>query len=123
MRPELVARIERICRETGADVVISSTWREQMPQADLARHLRNNGFSGYIMGVTPPGAGREVFINREREIRAWMKGKEEQIETFVAIDDAPLWTDDFWPHVVLTRALVGITDEDAQKAIDILLPS
>ncbi len=118
--------LKKIIDETGAKIVISSTWRKEgeIKMRDMWNH-RN--LSGEIIGITPNeedlvNFGKFEFFDdvcRGHEIEHWIeinnfKGK------YVIIDD----TKDMLPsqkkYFILTNEHYGLTDEDANKAISIL---
>ena len=133
---DMVKRLAHIARKTGASIVLSSSWRYE-----YARHI--NSESDYydkdvdrliillkkygieIADITPLS-----YINganaRPYEIRTWLAGRA-NVKRFVILDDEFwLWNylEDF---VVCTMHMAsggittyGLTDDDAQKAVDIL---
>lgn len=70
-----VRRIQRIVAQTGAKVVLSSSWRHQ---PELVAQLRAAGVP--IDDMTPRSE------NRGDEIRAWLLGHPE-VTTFAILDD------------------------------------
>lgn len=76
-----VARVERICKETGAKVVVSSTWRLFNSLERLQEILKNHGFTGEVIGKTPRLGGP-----RGREIAQWLN-ENGPIESFAILDD------------------------------------
>lgn len=111
--PEACRRMERVVAETGCKIIISSTWRIIHPLAALRGFFLHHGWRAPIVGKTPrlgDFRGDEVakFISEWRDPQA----------PYVCIDD----DGDFHPHqpLVKTSYAYGLTDELAQKAIDIL---
>ena len=76
---KLAARLSKLQQETGAGVVVSSTWR-------LSRNwrsaLRRNGVTG-IIGKTPDLPGH----SRGEEIDAWLR-EHPFVRTYAILDDA-----------------------------------
>lgn len=112
-QPAVVA-LNRVIRETGAQIVVSSSWRgdpDSIPK--LQRIFDVHGVVGTIIGVTPRNG-----VCRGREIQGYLDMHPE-IRSFVIIDDD---TD----MGLLRRRLVrtafrsGLTEYDAARAIDIL---
>jgi len=69
--PECARRFNRIIRETGAKVVISSSWRNfvhggLMIQLGFQTLLRTHGVHCQIVGVTQPDEGRRGAVGRGR---------------------------------------------------------
>lgn len=137
-----VKQLNRIIKETGAKVVISSTWRDK---AYLGMILAMAGFEGDIVGKTPiikggRGAQIQAFMDYAtidpascKNPKKIIKIKQElleflyydplkhilKIEDFVILDD-----DSDMAHLmsklVLVDNMVGLTLKDARKAIRIL---
>ena len=127
--PECVERVLRICRETGAKIVISSDWKVSWPGA--AMRLERAGFpSGLIIDKTPDIAwtrmGRHNYMlsdesddyefSRGKEIDMWLEAHPE-CTNFVIIDDRMDFTEDQQPHFVHVNPMIGLTDDDADIAI------
>ena len=109
--PSCVKRLNRICKECHAEVVISSDWKINF--SSTISRLSNAGFLGRIVGKTP-----RLNAIRGEEIEAFVN--ENSITRYVIIDDRT----DFLPsqksHFVHTDHRFGLTDKDADKAIFIL---
>ena len=50
--PEAVVRLNRLIADTGAEVVVSSTWRLQRTRQQLQTELDAAGFRGIVRGAT-----------------------------------------------------------------------
>lgn len=112
---EMVSELNRIIRETGADVVISSTWRVLFPFDDLLRFLKNAGFVGKVVGKTPIHFS---YCQRGIEIQQWIdlnkfEGK------FVILDDNSDMCH-LAPFLIQTEFENGLTREKADEAILVL---
>src|SRR6185312_8684470 len=105
--PAMVKRLRRVVEETGASIVISSSWRGY--GASAVRKWRAM-FAVYgwrrapVIGETPDltaqrQSGVYVAVIRGEEVDAWIKAHPHVIERFVCIDDG----DDFLPHQPLVR--------------------
>lgn len=110
--PACVARLNRILDETKARLVISSSWRHG---AFLNRILSKVGITAKMWDITPYGMGRP----RGCEIRQFLN-EHPDIENYVILDDIDNMLPEQQSHFVLTKYYYGLTDEDAEKAINIL---
>jgi len=131
-----VDNLKRIIDETGAKIVISSTWRfaglQVMKELWEERNLPGEVISITIDCYQYVGEGKEEFydrVERGHEIQDWLDGRTD-IESYVIIDD----DNDFLPHqrgnFVRTANNInhpdsldigyGLTNECANKAIRIL---
>jgi hypothetical protein len=109
--PSRVQLVNEIVEKTGAEVVISSSWRHAHQPIGLQAFLEYMGFAYKIIGVTPRGWG-----DRRDEIRQWLQ--ENGADRFVILDDDDDASID--GHFVQTNMETGLTPEHAQKAIEIL---
>lgn len=118
--------LKKIVQETGAKIVLSSTWREHWDKdcgkcdadgvyinASLFKH-------GLEIFDKTPDLGRGA--DRPEEIRTWLNSAREPVESFVILDDCRYdWgglSDGFVktnPHLGL-----GLEEEHVEKAVEIL---
>lgn len=113
--------VRHILKETGAKLVISSTWRKQQT---LLRHLLNRlGHQGRsaFEGCTPCldsrlPSGLYRAATRGMEISSYLAVRPE-IEHFVILDDEN-GMDDLLPHLIQTDYRFGLTPEIALRVID-----
>lgn len=87
--PELVARVQRVCDEAGAAVVVVSGWRRRMSLAELTEALRGVGLGAPVLGFIPevPSAVAPVGGDaRAAGARAWLDAHPE-VTRWVVIDD------------------------------------
>lgn len=109
--------LERLCRETGAKIVLSSTWRLHFDKPAMSMILCNGGFSRvpwHEQWRTPQ------LLNRPRghEIASWLE--DNPVEKFVIIDDDPDMTEAQKPFFVQTNGNNGILYDDYLSAKSIL---
>jgi hypothetical protein len=109
-----VKRVNRLCRETGAVVVISSTWRILHRLSDIRGWLLKKGLTVPIIGTTPKTGGP-----RGRQIQEWLDTTRDMgrdtVESFVILDD-----DSDMEHLshrlVQTTFEHGLQDEHVERA-------
>ncbi len=119
-----VQLVSKLCEETDADAVISSTWRDHFSLAEIRELLSARGFTGRVVGRTPKGDGYKMSSDNKH-----MRGVEIQMYidqctsryrpgTFVVLDDIET---QFYPdRQVLTREREGFTQKGYDKALKIL---
>lgn len=82
-----VYQLNRIVRETGAEIVISSSWRCDGPRwLALMTHFRQQGVEKEPIGRTirlRPRRG-ESYVQRGKEIKVWLSN---DVTEYVALDD------------------------------------
>jgi hypothetical protein len=122
--PDAVGRLNRICKETGAKVVISSVWRFSHMDT-LVEVFKKYGPDIEIIGST--GRGCRSCL-RGNEILQWIKDNEELIgDHYYNFKDYVILDDDsdmlYWQrhNFIQTRAADGgLMDSHVEKAIVLL---
>jgi hypothetical protein len=120
LNPDNIARLNTLVSKTGADIVISSSWRIRCSLFDILAWFKERGFTSHIFSATP----RIYTPNRVRgdEIKAWLQTRDEKVESFVILDDADDMAE-LVPHLVQTDNEVGLTDANVEAATKILIGS
>lgn len=114
--PAAVLRLNRVIEATGAQVVISSSWRHGWTIERLREILKDRGFVGEIIDITP-----DVLEGcRGDEIAQWLD-EHPGIEKFIAIDDDRDESFIMTHHLIHTSFYRGFQDEHADEAIHLLL--
>lgn len=120
--PNAVSNLNNLCDETGAKIVISSTWRKSGLEycKDV---LEKMGFTGDVIDITPSHESRF----RGLEILDWVKSNEELIgdryynftEYVILDDDSDML---YWQrnNFLLIDRFVGLTMGDVFRAKRIL---
>ena len=127
-----VKRLASIVAATGADIVLSSSWKNGWYTSDgflfgsttlsnHAKYLRNHLYKKgklFIRDKTPnsyKGRGREItfWLKTHPETKAWVILDDEEWHDFYEYDE-------IMRHWVKTDYDVGLTDDDATAAIQIL---
>lgn len=90
--PENVAILSGLIVETGAKVVISSTWRKGHKLEYLQELLEEKGFCGEIVGYTPVfhytcNGKFKGNAPRGLEIQQWLKEHGEEVTNYIILDD------------------------------------
>ncbi|MCL2102137.1 MAG: HAD domain-containing protein [Fibromonadales bacterium] len=118
---DAVKEIKRILDETGAKIVVSSSWRSGTTGDYFPFLLRMHGLQKYLYGYTPiffKGLPKYEDIKRTRsiEILEYLR-MHPHIKKWVAVDDIDLDVD-FPKNAVVTYP--NITTSNADKCIKIL---
>ena len=120
--PLCAERVNHICKETGAKIVISSDWRISWPYC-IDRIEKGGIEHGLIIDKTPEHMWvehtSEEFKSRGCEIDNWLS-QHPECENFVILDDRKDFTEEQWPHFIHVNSMHGIDDTDVTFAIQIL---
>jgi hypothetical protein len=118
--------LKKIVDETGAKIVISSTWR-MAGESQMKELWKHRNLAGEIIGITPTEkqvveSGEAQYYDmvcRGMEIAHWIKTNNFQGK-YVIIDDITDMLKEQQDFFVLTNSYYGLTLKDAQRAIKIL---
>jgi len=123
--PLCAERINKICQETGAKIVLSSDWRINWPHR-IDRIEKGGINKGLIIDKTPEhmwimSCCDELsgFTSRGSEIDDWLS-QHPECERFVIIDDRTDFTEEQKLNFVHVNSMHGIDDIDVKFAIEIL---
>lgn len=114
--PKTVDRFNRIVKETGAKVVVSSTWRMGRTVEELQQLLNDRGFIGVEV------VGKTVFTShgvRGREIQTYLSNMPEKPEKFVILDD-DADMEHLMPYLFKTDFNTGLTEKVTADIINYL---
>lgn len=117
--------IKEIVDSTGAKIVLSSTWRQHWDRdstrCDTAAQYINETFAKFGLSVydKTPDLGNS---SRSEEIKKWLQDTNENIESFVIIDDCVFGWGELSDRFVRTEPQfrLGIEKEHVEQAIAIL---
>lgn len=119
---EAVDNLRHIIDVTHADVVITSTWKYKgLDAMHTLWSLRE--MPGILLGITPEVVTSDFCI-RSMEIMKWLAQNAPESPDdyrYVIIDDSSIFLPEQLPYLVDTSSDKGITHEDAEKAIAILM--
>lgn len=113
--PSAVANLQKILEETEANIVITSSWRFIKSPGNLRKMWIDRSLPGKIFGFLPSDS---LNLTRGAEIEDWLR--DHKCRNYVIIDDVDEFTSKQHDRVVEVSPVVGITESDARKAIQIL---
>lgn len=118
--------LKKIADETGAKIVLSSTWREHWSVdpvlCDDDGVYINKTFAKFGLEIYDKTPNLGITAERPDEIRAWLNSSAEAIESFVIIDDYRYAWAELSDKFVKTNPNfgLGLEDEHVSKIIEIL---
>lgn len=121
--PKCVENLNTLCKESGAKVVISSTWRHS--GLDYCKDvLEFHGFNGEIIDITPHS--RCNMSLRGNEILQWIRDNHKLVGDYYNFTEYVILDDDsdmlYWQrnNFLLIDRFVGLTMGDVFRAKKIL---
>lgn len=128
--PNAVANLKRIIDETGADIVISSSWKS-LELTELENMWQERCLPGTVLGITPNSVSDELLLNadldnmelfhiRGEEIKEWLSRHGKNISNYVIIDDVDNMLPEQQKYFIQTNPEMGITEDIALLAIKTL---
>lgn len=128
--PEAVANLKKIIDETGAEIVISSSWKfwSLSTMIDL---WKGRNLPGKVIGITPQAISDEMLLNADltememlplkgTEINGWLSEHRRSVAQYAILDDVNDMRPEQQSHFVQINPVVGITEQDAEEIIAIL---
>lgn len=128
--PIAVENLSRIIEETGAAIVISSSWK-CMGLATMQKMWKDRQLPGKVIDITPNSVSDEFLLNvdlndmdllsiRGQEIKDWLMTKGGSECKYVIFDDMNDVLQEQEAHIVWVDPAVGITKGNVAQAIRIL---
>ncbi|WP_255784549.1 HAD domain-containing protein [Prevotella sp. E2-28] len=116
--PNCVQNLKEIIDKTGADIVVSSSWKHFMTYKDFLDMWEFRGLPGFVTDVTPTP---DIRRNRGDEIDAWLDECNVECQ-YVIIDDldATNFNDHQLPRLLVVNPFNGLDESTAERAIQIL---
>lgn len=114
-QPELVAKVNQIVDQTGAQVVLSSSWRKYHTLERINQYLVSAGATFQVIDHT------NLYLKRFAAIKRWLNDHPE-VKTYVILDDESQSWEDPYPRLIQaeTYPQVGLTDSEVKFAIKVL---
>jgi hypothetical protein len=114
-----------LIKETGAKVVISSTWRRHYTPEEMQGFLEHFGFKGEVIGSTP--IYNQANIVRGNEILGWIRENEKMLGQYSAYNDRYVIFDDdseflYWQrnNFIHIDRYCGLSPSNVYQAVKIL---
>ena len=143
--PSMLGLLNGLVERSGAEIVLSSTWRRMFSNdfpGSFQTFMDELGLKGTIRGMTPLNLiesffkisredGDKYFTQKRRhgvfeqqytrghEIMFSLLRQKEDVESFVILDDIEEM-DYLDPWLVRTSPKIGLTEEDVEKATELL---
>ena len=114
--PTCISNLKKIIDATGADIVVSSTWKDFMSYQEILEMWKECNLPGFVTDVTPT-----VSRHRGSQIDAWLRDCKDVCQ-YVIIDD--LGAGNFHTHqipwLLVVNPYYGIDEVIVERAINLL---
>ena len=137
--PKAVANLQKIIEVTDAWIIVSSSWR-YMGLKELQRMWTDRNLPGWVAGITPLHTDDEKLLetdlsqldeiaaemfcsSRGNEIKAYFDEVlqvNSHMQRYVILDDLKDVLSEQEDHFIRINPVVGITEKDVEKAIEVL---
>ena len=116
--PNCVHNLRRIIDNTGADIVVSSSWKHFMTYKEFLEMWDARGLPGFVTDVTPIPDMRR---NRGDEIDAWLNECNVECQ-YVIIDDldGSNFNEHQIPRLLVVNPFFGLDEDTAERAVILL---
>lgn len=113
--PECVNWLKKILDETGADIIVTSKWKEHLRLKDFQNMWKMRDLPGTIADVTA------IDERRGDEIALWLSDCREVVQ-YVILDASPAecFNDDQMNHLIRLNPNDGVNRNVARRAIELL---
>lgn len=128
--PIAIDNLRNIVEQTGCNIILSSTWRNE-GQMRIQALWKDRNLPGTLFSMTPillsttyqDARNGEFFSLPERnakalEINAWLQQHASEPSQYVIVDDENVFFQRQQEHLVQTDEYDGLTAQKAQLAID-----
>lgn len=128
--PNAVACLSTLIEKTGADIVVSSSWKN-LGYDWIKEMWKERELPGDVIGVTPNTISDEMLLKisledmeegalKGYEIEEWLSKNGKHLKSYVIIDDNDTFLPKQRPHLIKTNPFYGLRKNDVEKAINIL---
>lgn len=124
IRPDCIQRLNKVIKDTGCVLVISSAWRYMMlgPNPPMTAvgfqyMLQSHGLVGTVKGFT---CADETIRDREAQILQYVEAQKLLPRDWIVVDDLPLDFREYQNRFVRTDRDKGLQDKDVETLISIL---
>ena len=128
--PAAVANLKKIVDDTGAEIVISSSWK-YMGLTKLKKMWKERMLPGKLIDVTPNSVGDKFLLHadldsmdllsiRGKEIKEWLMLHGRDVSHYAILDDMNDIQQEQEPYFVWIDPEVGITNGNVMQVVMIL---
>jgi hypothetical protein len=114
--PNCVKNLKNIIDQTGADIVVSSTWKDFMSYKQILDMWKDRELPGFVTDVTP-----SAWRHRGDEIDAWLDECKTECQ-YVIIDDLDEqnFNEHQIPRLLVVNPFFGLDVDTSERAVILL---
>lgn len=112
---DCIANLRRIIDETGADIIVSSTWKDFMTYKEILEMWEYRKLPGFVTDTTPTCSRK-----RGDEIDSWLEECNTECE-YVIIDDMDetQFNEHQYDRLFVVNPYDGLNEQTAEKVIQL----
>ena len=114
-KKKMIKILNYIIDQTGADIVISSSWRTDFTNIGWNHYFYALGIKAHVAGQTD-----KLWTQRGLEIKKYLEDNPHIKHYVILDDDYDYAEEEIKNHWVRTRNADGLTEEDAVWAIEVI---
>ena len=116
--PNCVECLKEIIDKTGAEIVVTSSWKSLMTYKDMLNMWEQRGLPGYVIDVTP---STSKCRHRGDEIDAWLKEYKDECQYVILDDfDERSFNEHQLSRLIVVNPYHGLDENAAERAIKLL---
>lgn len=116
--PNCVRNLKEIIDKTGAEIVVTSSWKSLMTYRDMLNMWEKRGLPGYVIDVAPSSS---ECRRRGDEIDAWLKECKDECQYVILDDiDESNFNEHQLPWLIVVNPYHGLDKEAAERVIRML---
>ena len=116
--PNCVRNLKYIIDRTGADIVVTSSWKDLMTYQDFLEMWKARNLPGFVTDVTPSPFGKH---KRGDQIDAWLKECKVDCQYAIIDDlDANNFNEYQLSRLLRVNPFYGLDEETAKRTIGLL---
>ena len=119
--PICVRNLKEIIDKTGAEIVVTSSWKSLMTYRDMLNMWEQRGLPGELIDMT---STISTCRNRGDEIDAWLKECKDECQYVILDDiDESNFNEHQLPRLIVVNPYHGLDMEAAERAVELLQSS
>lgn len=117
--PSCIRNLKKIIDMTGAEIVVTSSWKSLMSYREMLYMWEQRGLPGHVIDTTPSSS---ECRHRGDEIDAWLKECKDECEYIILDDiDESNFNEHQLSRLIVVNPYHGLDENAAERAIKMLM--